>query len=406
VVTNTPPLWARIDLVVSGRHMAKHYARASRLIKRAASSPLFIRIHSTASSSSGDIRQLVDWLTPITGQIYSLDMFEGRPSKDMVISVLRCWFEYGVPGTVKELSLLRHQYNPNHDHRFIVGATSTPSPNSWRFDIVSPQQFEAFFRPIEILRLDGMFPRWHSEAYHGLIHLKLHTGRITEVDLISLLCRNPQHRTLSFNLEVLKTQPRDISMVPVHLPQLEILALEMMEDANVWSLLRLIAPGSGPLMLSLGINSTIATANFAQTEEVRAFIQRSNITTVYIHGAENDRDTWFPRTLSSFPQLRTLALSYYSLAQHNAVGYDSVCSSLRELCLMYCKIDINLLRRLLGTHSIKVLRIGGCRMLDDGPQYSLEKLQNELSAYVSNVKCYKFANATKDPYFNWDFVHF
>ncbi|KAG8777395.1 hypothetical protein FRC12_000385 [Ceratobasidium sp. 428] len=408
VVTNTPSLWARIDLVVSGRHMAKNYARASRLVKRSASLPLFVRMHSPGLPSSNDIQQLTSWLTPIANRIYSLDMSEGRPCKDMLTSVLRCWFEHGTPGTVKELSLVRRGgYNPSHDHGFIVGPTSAPIPNSWSFDIISPQRFEAFFRPIEILRLDGLFPLWHSQAYHGLVHLKLWTGRIKEAELINLLSQNPQLRTLAFNLDVLNTQPRDNPVTPIRLPQLEILSLYETADTELWSLLRLITPGSGPIRLSLRIDSITATNNFTQTEEIRAFIQRSNITAIYVIGAENDRDTWFPRTLSSFPQLRTLALDYYSLVHCDAVGYGSVCSSLRELCLMHCTIDINVLKRLLGTHSIQVLRVGSHRILDGGPQ-SLEELQNELSKHVSNVKCYQFAESSSnsDLYLNWDFVDF
>ncbi|KAG8689986.1 hypothetical protein FRC09_012176, partial [Ceratobasidium sp. 395] len=358
VVTNTPSLWTRLDLVVSGQHMEKHHARASRLVKRSASLPLLVRIHSPGRSSSKDTQRLTSWLAPIVNRVYSLDMSEGQPWKDTLTSVLRCWFEHGIPGTVKELSLLRcRRYDLVNDHRFIMGSTSAPSPNSWPFDIISPQRFEAFFRPIEILRLDSLFPFWHSQAYHGLVHLKLCTGCIKEAELINLLSQNPQLRTLALNLDVLDTQPRDTPVTPVHLPQLEILSLYRVVVAKLWSLLRLIAPGSGPIRVSLGIDSTIATSSFTQAEETRAFIRRSNITAIYIIGADNSRDTWFPQTLGSFPQLCTLALDYHYLAEHDAVRYDSVCSSLRELCLMHCSIDIDLLKRLLSTHSIQVLRI-------------------------------------------------
>ncbi|KAG8698456.1 hypothetical protein FRC09_007225, partial [Ceratobasidium sp. 395] len=323
VVTNAPSLWSRIDLVVSGRHMAKHYARASRLVKRSAGLPLLVRIHSPGLPNSKDIQQLTSWLAPIPNRIYSLDMSDGRQSEDMLTSVLRCWFEHGTPGTVKELSLVRHgMYRPNHDYRFIAGTTLEPSPNSWPSGTVLLQRFEAFFRSIEILRLDGLFPFWYSQAYHGLVHLKLCTGCIKEVEIINLLSQNPQLRTLALNLDVLDTQPRDTPVTPVHLPQLEILSLYRVVDAQLWSILRLIAPGSGSIRLSLGINSTIATSSFTQAEEMRAFIRRSNITAIYIIGADNSRDTWFPQTLSSFPQLRTLALDYYYLAEHDAVRYD------------------------------------------------------------------------------------
>ncbi|KAG8708870.1 hypothetical protein FRC09_000986 [Ceratobasidium sp. 395] len=417
VVTNTPSLWAYIDLVVSGQHKKKHYTRASRLIKHTASLPLSIRIHSPAPSESKDIRRLTKWLAPVAHRIRSLDMSEGLPSKEMQSSVLKCWFEHGVPGTVKELGLVRfgrYHEDRKHRYRFIEAATSAPSPNSWQL-AVSQQRFEALLQPIEILRLGGLFPHWHSQAYHGLVHLKLYTARIKEAELINLLSQNPQLRTLSLDIEVLKTQSRDTAVTPIRLPQLEILSMFRMVDATkLWSILRLIAPGSGPLRMSFGIDPTIVTADFTQSKEIRAFIQRSNVTAIWVNGTytngthvngDENKDIWFPQTLSSFPQLRTLALHNYSLVQNNAVRYDSVCPSLRELCLMDCNIDLNLLEPLLETHSAQVLRLGGCRMVDGEPQ-SLEEIQNELSEYVSNLKCYEFHDATGDPYFNWDFTMF
>ncbi|KAG8717343.1 hypothetical protein FRC09_014418 [Ceratobasidium sp. 395] len=415
VVTNTPSLWAHIDLVVSGEYKKIHYTRASRLIRRAAGVPLIVRIHNPAPSESKDVRRLTNWLAPVADQICSLDISTGLPSKQTLNAVLQCWLEHGSPGTVKELGLKRfgrYHEGRKHSHRFIEGNVSDPSPNSWQLG-VSQRRFDAFFRPIEILRLEGLFPHWHGQAYHGLVHLRLYTGRIKEVELINLLSQNPQLRTLSLDIEVLNTRPRDTAVTPIRLPQLEILSMFRMVDATkLWSILRLIAPGSGPLRMSFGIDPTIVTADFTQSKEIRAFIQRSNITAIWVNGTytngtyvngETNRDIWFPQTLSSFPQLRTLALGNYSLVQNDTVGYDSVCSSLRELCLIDCNIDIDLLEQLLDTHSVQVLRLAGCNMLDGLPQSS-EEVQDELSAYVSNVKCHDFADATAgDPYLNWHF---
>ncbi|KAG8787367.1 hypothetical protein FRC12_015653 [Ceratobasidium sp. 428] len=357
VVINTPSLWAYIDLVVSGQRKKKHYTRASRLIKHAASVPLSVRIHSPESSNSKHIQQLTDWLAPITNRIYSLDMSEGIPSKEMLSAVLKCWLEHGVPGTVKKLNLLRYSRKArNHSYRFLEGDTLTPSPNCWQIG-VSQRRLDEFLQPIEILKLDGLFPRWHSQAYHGLTHLRLDAGRITEVELINLLSQSPQLHTLAFNLEILNTEPRDTPVIPIRLPQLEILALDDMEDVNVRSLLRLITPGSGPLRLYLRIHSTIPAANLSQTEELHAFIQRSNVTSLHLTGTTEDADTWFPQTLSYFPRLRSLALDDYSLTQHDTAEYNSVCPSLRELHLFSCHIDIDLLERLLRVHSIQFLRV-------------------------------------------------
>ncbi|KAG8708871.1 hypothetical protein FRC09_000987 [Ceratobasidium sp. 395] len=408
VVINTPSLWVYIDLVVSGQHKKKHYTRASRLIKRAASLPLLVRIHSPARSSSKHIQQLTDWLAPVANRIYSLDMSEGQPSKEMLSAVLKCWLEHGVPGTVKKLNLLRYSRQArNHSHRFLEGDTMTPSANCWQIG-VSQQRLDEFFRPIEILKLDGLFPHWHSQAYHGLTHLKLDTGRITEAELINLLSQSPQLRTLAFNLEILNTEPLDTPVIPIRFPQLELLVLDDMEDVNVGSLLRLIAPGSGPLRLYLGINSTIPAANLAQTEELHAFIERSNITSLHLSGTKKDADTWFPQALSHFPRLRLLALNDYSLIQHDTAEYNSVCPSLRELYLFDCNIDINLLERLLRAHSIQFLRVVDSRVVgDEVLSLYTKEIQDMLSSLVPHVTCYKLVEDNyAEPYLDWDIMDF
>ncbi|KAG8717344.1 hypothetical protein FRC09_014419 [Ceratobasidium sp. 395] len=408
ITTNTPSLWGHINLVVPGPYTQQSYGRASRFIGRTTNTPLFIRIHNGFTTSSAvHVQRLTKWLAPIANRIYSLDMSEGRPSKEMLISVLRCWLEHGTPGTVKELSISYCGCGDNNHFRFIEPALAS-NRKSWQLDI-SSQRFEEFFQPIVLLRFEGLFPPWHSQAYHGLIHLRLDTGRIKEAELLDILSQTPQLRTLSFRLRVSNMRPHDSDQVaPVHLPRLEILNLNEMETTDVWGLLRLLEPGSGPLRLSLAVSDGepwVSWSSFASNKEVHAFIRRSNITALHLTGAMGAQDVWFPQLLSIFPQLHSLALKDYSLIQHDTGEYDRVCLSLRELCLISCEIDINLLERLLRAHSIQVLRVEDCDTMGD--RASIEELPNTLSALVPNVKCYGvYDRDYSDPYLDWGFVDF
>ncbi|KAG8748085.1 hypothetical protein FRC12_013925 [Ceratobasidium sp. 428] len=408
VATNTPSLWVHIDLSVSGEHKEKYYARASRFIRKASNALLFVRIHHLAPSDPNDVQQLTTWLAPIVGQIYSLNIFIGNPLfKETLGSVLQCWLEHGTPGTVKELSFLCYGFF--HDlPRWLIKHTSASNPTSSQLN-VSSERFEEFFQPIVFLRLEGSFPPWRSQAYHGLVYLHLGTGYIEEVELIDLLSLSPRLRTLCFGIPIVDTRPRNTPIIPVPLPLLEILSLTRMNIDSVWSLLRLVAPGSGPLKLSLGNDFSNSEDSFTQIEEVQAFIQRSNITTAHLTGRMDSGDIWFPKTCSDFPQLHTLTLNQYSLCNYvTDVAenlFEAICPSLRELCLVRCELEINLLVRLLRTHSIQVLRIAGCTMLiDNGPMKSLEELEHELFTLIPNVKNYEDCKGGySDFYLNWKF---
>ncbi|KAG8747471.1 hypothetical protein FRC12_014059 [Ceratobasidium sp. 428] len=267
--------------------------------------------------------------------------------KETLRSVLHCWFEHGTPEPASTSGSTLSQLN------------------------VSLERFEGFFQPIMRLRLEGSFPPWSSRAYHGLVHLQLDAGSIEEVELINLLSSSPRLRTLSFSIPVSGLKPRNAAIIPVSLSLLKTLNLDRMDINDVWSLLRLVSPGSGPLKLSIGIASFNTTENsFTRIEEAQAFLQRSNITKVRFTGGMDNRDIWFPRAFSEFPRLHTLTLSEYSFCNYEKHApfnpYSAaICSSLRELYLVRCRLDTNLLERLLRIHSIQALRIAGCTVLEN-----------------------------------------
>ncbi|KAG9084751.1 hypothetical protein FRC06_003916 [Ceratobasidium sp. 370] len=395
---DTPTLWSRIHLTY-GLAANKFYARASLLARRAVGVPLHICIHSSLSSDPGSLEQLTRWLTPVLGRIYSLDTSGGSPYFVVLNSVLDCLFSRGTPGIIKELTL----WGPPDEPPRFLDPTSSSSMAAWRFNL-SQQQLEAFFEPITLLRLGGVFPRWDSQAYRGLAHLQLDTGSIPEAPLICILSDNPQLRTLSFGLEVTETQPRHIPQKPVPLFGLEILSLALMELTQVWAVLRLIAPGPRPLRVSFGSTRNNFLDDFTGTDEARAFFQRSNVTTCHLSGEEDCDNEWFTKTLGNLPSLRTLGLQDQSYLLWYGAGH--ICAQLRELCMIDCKIRLDAFKLLLRAHSVQVLRLQGCKVFSGGEEVEVDDLVEELSVYVPNVKCYKEESDGSDPYLNWGFVRF
>jgi hypothetical protein len=407
LIINTPVLWARVDLVLSGPCEEEFHARARHLIQRAVGTPLVIRIHEPRPSEPHKISRLVDLLRPLSGQMGSLDMLRREISPHLFRSVLNCWFEHGNPGTVKELALgCIGSTLPN-----FLEPTSSPTPTPGQFTL-SPQRFEQFFEPITALRLHGIFPRWNSSAYHGLIDLRLTSSKefaISEIQLLGILTASPGLRSLYFDLNITDTQPPDAPPTPVRLNDLAILNLGWLKFTRIDSVLRLLAPGTRPLRLVISFDQEQHTPTF--TAEAQSFFQRSNITTLFIGGEYARALHWFPYSLGCLPNLHALALQDQSYLDHasndltNDGDLKHVCSSLRELCMLNCKLDLKAFKELLSAHSVQVLRIWDCKIYSEIPDFSLGE---ELSGLVPDVRCYNggsYVGSHEDPYLNWGFAY-
>ncbi|KAG8697951.1 hypothetical protein FRC09_007548 [Ceratobasidium sp. 395] len=225
VVTSASALWSRIDLAVSGKYKEAFYVRASHFVFRAGNAPLMIRIHEPTPPKSSDIERLMNWLAPVAGRVYSLDVLEGITTSSMVNDILNTWLKLGVPGTINELALSAgasgiYFLEPAPGS----GSSSGSDSAQWKYDI-SLEAFESFFRPITTLRLTGVFPQWDSHAYHGLNHLHLDKGPITENQLVAVLSSSPYLCTLSFGLTVTGTAPAGTRKGPIYLRDLNILNL-------------------------------------------------------------------------------------------------------------------------------------------------------------------------------------
>ncbi|KAG8744111.1 hypothetical protein FRC10_010792 [Ceratobasidium sp. 414] len=405
LVENTPILWSRIHLVVSGSSTDAFFARASHFIKRAANTPLFICIHEPEGLYR-DLEQLASWLAPVASQIHYLEAAGSSTTPETLDSALGCWFEHGAPGATKELSLQNTLYvQPN-----LIEPVPGPNPRLLQFN-VSSERFADFLRPVTLLRLNGVFLPWNSQAFCGLEHLQLANGFITEAQFIAILSENARLRTLAFGLEIVEAKPRAVLQAPVHLPELEILNLNiMLAPTAIWSVLRLLAPSTRPLRVAFKAGETDQFYELAKAGEAQAFFQRSNVTICHLSARINSNNHWFSTLMQKLPHLRTLCTTgdmyFVGFLSHQQDGTSYVCPQLRELTIVNHKVSLDDFKEMLRAHSIQVLRLWGCDVFSRGSQVEGADLQEELSVLAPDVKTYDGEDGYWDPHLNWGYAQF
>ncbi|KAG8744102.1 hypothetical protein FRC10_010783 [Ceratobasidium sp. 414] len=409
VVTGTPVLWSYIDLVVSEPHRI-FYTRASQFVERAVGVPLLVRIHDDLSPTPHDIERLVDWLAPVCSRIYSLDIALNPVSDQVIDAVLNCWFTHGASVSIKELGIWRGSHGPD---QFITSDSNSES-GSWRYSI-TPQHLADFFQSVTVLRLNGLFFHWGAPAYRELEHSSLEDGcSITEAQLVNILSNSPRLYTLTFGLAMTEMTPRGVPFTPVSLPNLGILNLRMMGSRELWSITRLIAPGTRPLRMALWFDPDFSLHDFDNDKEMQAFFRRSNVTTFYLCGAGSiDGDVWLPMMIRSLPHLRMLYLDdcrYLGdgVSGSNGLDISGVCLQLRVLCAKHSRFNLDGFELLLRARDIQVLRLWGCTFISNGKVVELGRkdFEQRLSKYVPNVVCYVSDDESVDSYMNWNYIFF
>ncbi|CAE6413698.1 unnamed protein product [Rhizoctonia solani] len=140
---------------------------------------------------------------------------------------------------------------------------------------------------ITTLHLQGVFFRWSSKLYHGLVDLRLTSPPnedatfIDQSAMIQILSASPGLKILHFSLNLTMTEGLENERVP--LQDLEVVHISTMsarEDPHstfhVGSLLRLISPGSKPLELTLQ-TTTDSDEPMFDSNDTREFFARSRV---------------------------------------------------------------------------------------------------------------------------------
>ncbi|CAE6406619.1 hypothetical protein ACGC1H_000306 [Rhizoctonia solani] len=122
-------------------------------------------------------------------------------------------------------------------------------------------QIEGSFTPLTTVHLYGIFPAWSSAAYSGLVDLRLMStlrwSHIKEAELATILKSSPTLQILHFGLDIYDPKPDTNAVTPVNLQDLQVVKIYTENSQGLCQrhalrfLLRLLAPGSKPLRLSI-----------------------------------------------------------------------------------------------------------------------------------------------------------
>ncbi|KDN36602.1 hypothetical protein RSAG8_10705, partial [Rhizoctonia solani AG-8 WAC10335] len=178
--------------------------------------------------------------------------------------------------------------------------------------------FDRVLASVTTLRLNGFYPFWTSQAYHGLIELRLIRGAlrpdnavISEDDLIGIIRASPALRILQFSLTIVQTLSAEPLVPPISLEHLELLNVAGMAPNELGTLLRWVALGPKSLRLAINLDSDCSSDTAwlrLPDNEVTSFFARSHVSKIYTeHG---DYKTMF-HLLDLCPRLKTLAWALY-----------------------------------------------------------------------------------------------
>ncbi|CAE6538621.1 unnamed protein product [Rhizoctonia solani] len=325
LVIGLPYFWSHVDIILSHPLNSGLLARAEVFATRASAAPLEVHLCDpdlsarqdwggfppfrsgqspsgipVESKSGTSAMDYFEFLNSVPAQIESLNIHLTSRLQSHHKSALRYLLARCTPGIFNKFSMKYGEYgNP----MYCIESTDNPqTPGNILLSIPS-QQLEQIWLCTTTLRLDGIYPPWSSQAYHGLVELHLGGGigfRIPESSLVRILRSSPGLRFLYLRIDLDNPLPLESSVEPVHLD--ELVELDIMgEDPPGHSdkILRWIAPGSKPLQFNfVGIPSSMAVP----------FCARSNITRFY---GEDFVSRWktVVDMIRQSPRLEVLALN-------------------------------------------------------------------------------------------------
>lgn len=409
IAIETRRLWSHIHISDSHCTYSNHarlLARAKLCLARADPSPVDIRMlggsHGCYDSGLNEV------FASVATRIRSFDLSAG--SFMPCISVLQNWLTNCKPGTLNKLVLKRSTCNGTDDR---IEASEAPISSTSLLLEMPHEYLEERLRPVKVLQLTGVYFHWESQAYHGLVDLRLFPVRdgenlsISHSRLKEILTASPRLRELHFGLQITDVLPHD-SHAPVNLDDLEVVNMCSMRGGHYGPLLQLLAPGPKPLQLSMNCRLT-SLSSFPGNEAVE-FCARANLAKLHIESFDTE-DTGrrqplvLLELLRHVPSLRALSLRcfYLGYTQPGVQPQDGGLSShvdgtenrshlstqLDVVHLRDCTIDLDCLRRVIQAIPVQKLKYKGCRFYSMVDGYSDEftdpQPRDNLPAAFSHV---------------------
>ncbi|CAE6398214.1 unnamed protein product [Rhizoctonia solani] len=364
VAMKSPQLWTHIDLTSSERCRVRVLERARLFAAQAGWSQLGIHI-----SAGSDIHhletighELVDFCAALSTRIQSLEL-----TCSTAIGAIKYLFESllpvaVIPGTVTRLCISTGAIPP--DLLFFAPAnqrrsTEISPSRGVKLPTITQNQLEAFLRPINRLRLDCIYPYWTSEAYSGLVELRL-TGRqrsnhgaiISDHQLANVLQASPSLQFFHYGLEI-RREKTLYTPDSVKLDKLEVLRLEKLHPDSQASVLLMITPGVKDLQVAIKLRDNL-TSEASHHNALSHFLSRSPGVRLYLEGVGLNFEPF--ELLRKSTSLDVLVLQDFILGaqyinQPDARNY----SQIRALYAIRCRFTWGGFQNLIEFHSVQKL---------------------------------------------------
>lgn len=382
-------LWSRIDIP-----MGSILTRAKLFAARADPLPVDIRVigRSHIECPWHNLDAFCTSIATRTRSFYYLH--HSRPVAQRHIGIFQNYLANCKPGLLNKLVLISRGRQGLSNT--IVSAEAPISPQNLSLEM--PHDYlEDRLRPIKVLQLTGLYFHWESQAYHGLVELRLLSAvgpevrTITQSQLKTILTASPQLRELYFGLEITEVLPHNTSRTAVRLNDLEVVNLcSMSKYERFEAVLELLAPGSKPLQLLVRCPFTDSSP-FLSSGAIE-FTARSNVTKLHIQSVDQSNFGTARRKqrlmlldlfrLLHVPNLRALSLHDFVFdpnlrgdppdqSQFGETSSDTegvklrsrtACSQLAVMYLRDCHFDLNYLSKVVEMVPVQKLNHSGCHI--------------------------------------------
>ncbi|KAG8772832.1 hypothetical protein FRC12_002869 [Ceratobasidium sp. 428] len=305
ITLDTPRFWTHIDI---GPGVPWELSRLM-LDQATDHGPLHLHIHENELPSPGEQTRYIQYfplslmrkLKPYIHRVYGLEL-SSRKYLDgcFAARMAEFWFEHGDKDLVRSLSI--HQRTHNNEVLFDEPEENTSVLNT-------SERGKEILLSLRVLQLHGARFNWNSNAYRGLVDLRLgfvSKSRISSVsssELARILMASPMLAVLKLiGLKVTRAEDQ-MQNIPVPLNHLHVLNLTEVSSESLKQILPLISlpkSSSTELRIGLGICDELET-------ELYNFFAQLSIATLYCICKPPSFGAWSSILLSA-RSLHTLVL--------------------------------------------------------------------------------------------------
>ncbi|KAL5632208.1 hypothetical protein ACGC1H_000267 [Rhizoctonia solani] len=324
IAHSTSTLWCRVDLSPNKPYCDKLTTRAQAHLAHAGQLPIELRIAVNGIDHRNlECDEVLRLISLISSRVESLELAMAGSLRHFHRGVFR--FLFGQRPVLTKFVLLHHSY-PCDSFLVANSFVSTDGEDLYSKYMrlnSTEDEMESSFAQLTVFHTRGIFPLWSSKAYHGLVDLRLWTDtslHIREAELVTILKSSPGLRILHFELNMHDSTPVAEEVTPVELRDLQVIRIIPNDggplEPRPGSVLRLLAPGTKPLRLTLE-GFYIQDAEMVTDPE--RFFARSRVTRFYTQMVLPPLNLLLRHSAS----LEQVVVDYFKSSSHSQLSSNS-----------------------------------------------------------------------------------